>query len=252
MQEWLPPSFPSTNHLNSRSHSADPTSTGIFSTFPSQNIQQQQSSSNAFSLDNRLHLAQYQTSTFQPYRSASSLATSSFPDHQHEAHGLISTDSIERHQDTQPSSNNESLTRYVKMLLERSPTQEKNTSSKTNSDHPLAKTNRSLHDIRVSLDQLNLAERESKNIVDDLAQNVHDESQSPRGLTPRREKAASIKQNAGRVKKRLDYDVHNNKQTNTSELFERLSQPKTRPKKDKPKSAQQSSQSSTNGQGVWK
>jgi len=47
--------------------------------------------------------------------------------------------------------------------------------------------------------------------------------------------------------------MHNNKQSNSKEVFERLSQPKTKIKKDKTKQQQQSSSSSsTGGHGVWK
>jgi hypothetical protein len=120
----------------------------------------------------------------------------------------------------------------------------------------LAKTNRSLHDVQLSIEQLNLAERDSKIIVDDLVVNNH--SSSPPIVTPRQHKSSTTTHNApvgGGVKKRLDYDVHNNKQSNTNGFFERLSQPKTRVKKDKPKEQQQqqqSSSSSTGGHGVWK
>jgi len=49
-------------------------------------------------------------------------------DHQQEVQATISKDSIEKQQNDQTSSTNESLTKYVKMLLERSPTQDNNTS----------------------------------------------------------------------------------------------------------------------------
>jgi len=118
-------------------------------------------------------------------------------------------------------------------------------------EHPLAKTNRSLHDIQLSIEQLNLAERDPKIIIDDLV--LHNESNN---LTPRQHKSSTTNTHGG-AKKRLDYDIHNNnKQSNTNELFERLSQPKTRIKKDKPKQQQQQQQqqSSTGGggHGVWK
>jgi hypothetical protein len=106
-------------------------------------------------------------------------------------------------------------------------------------DHPLAKTNQSLHDIRLSIDQLNYAERDPKILVDDLT-----ESHSPHSLTPRHHKSATMTH--GGAKKRLDYDVHNNKQSNTSELFDRLSQPKSKTKKDKNK------QPTAGVQGAWK
>jgi len=143
------------------------------------------------------------------------------------------------------------------MLLERSPTQDNNTSKSKFQiiiflfyfiyhiflEHPLAKTNRSLHDIKLSLEQLNLTEQNSKTIVDDL--DLHN-------LTPRQHKSTTTT-HAGGAKKRLDYDIHNNKQSNSKEVFERLSQPKTKIKKDKTKQQQQqSSSSSTGGHGVWK
>ena len=258
MQDWWPSSSapPATNLLSSRSHSADPSSSGLFSSFPSHHLQQQQPPSNSLSMDSHLHLADYQPQTAPSYRSTSSMAMN-FLDHQQEVQGSLSRDSIDRQQNERPSSTNESLTRYVKMLLERSPVQEKVTSrpSTSLSDHPLAKTNRSLHDIRVSIDQLNFAERDSKPLVDDLAPLTHHQSHSPRTLTPRQQKSSTNKQNAGRVKKRLDYEVPAHKQSNANELFERLSQPKVRAKKEKPKAAQQppssSSQAST-APGVWK
>lgn len=124
---------------------------------------------------------------------------------------------------------------------------------KFRSVHPLAKTNRSLHDIRISLDQLNLAERDSKLLVDDLSQPVNHESHSARGTITPQPKSQANKQNGARVKKRLDYESHPHKQDNPNDLFDRLSQPKTRVKKEKPKSTQATSQSSTGGsQNVWK
>jgi len=123
------------------------------------------------------------------------------------------------------------------MLLERSPTQDTNSSKK----HPLAKTNRSLHDIQRSIEQLNLPERDPKTIVDDLVSPNESHNQ-----TSKQHKPSTT--NHGGVKKRLDYDVHNTKQTNTNELFERLSQPKSKIKKDKTKQQP----SSTGGPGVWK
>jgi hypothetical protein len=60
------------------------------------------------------------------YRSSSSHTSNMI----HQVQGTISKDSIEKQQDDQTSSTNESLTRYVKMLLERSPTQDKTANSK--------------------------------------------------------------------------------------------------------------------------
>lgn len=250
MQDWWPPASvpPSTNLLSSRSHSADPSSSGLFSSFPSQ-PQQQAPPSSSLSMDSHLHLTDYhQQATGPSYRSTSSMAMN-FVDHQQEVQGSISKDSIER-----PSSTNESLSRYVKMLLERSPAQEKNGNRNHLQDHPLAKTNRSLHDIRLSIDQLNFAERDSKPLVDDLAPLNHQQSHSPR-----QQKPSMNKQNVGRVKKRLDYEGPAHKQSNTNELFERLSQPKVRAKKEKPKAAQQPSSAqaptttaATTTPGVWK
>lgn len=115
------------------------------------------------------------------------------------------------------------------------------------SEHPLAKTHQSLHDVQHSIEQLNLAERDSHAIVDDLA--LNNQSPTPRqrksSLTARSNTTTTI----NGAKKRLDYDIHNNKQSNASELFERLSQPKTRAKKEKPKPQQQQPSTST---GVWK
>lgn len=118
----------------------------------------------------------------------------------------------------------------------------------------MAKTNRSLHDIRLSIEQLNFAERDSRELIDDLAQPMANESHSSRVTTPHQHqnKSQSTKQNLGRIKKRLDYDSHPQKQDNTNELFDRLSQPKTRIKKDKTKPIQPTSQPSTGTQNVWK
>ncbi len=123
MQEWYPqPSL----QLNNRSQSADPTNSGLFSIYPSHNSQQQ--SSNSFSLDSHLNTSHYHQSAIPSYRSTSS----NFLDHQQEIQATISKDSIEKPQYDQTSSTNESLTRYVKILLERSPTQD-NHSSKSKS-----------------------------------------------------------------------------------------------------------------------
>jgi hypothetical protein len=118
LQEWYPQS--NINHLTNRSQSADPTSSGLFSTYPSHN---QQQSSNFFSLDSNLNRSHYHPQlTIPSHRSMSSI------DHQQEVQATISKDSIEKQQNDQTSSTNESLTKYVKMLLERSPTQDNNTS----------------------------------------------------------------------------------------------------------------------------
>ncbi|CAF4637401.1 unnamed protein product [Rotaria sp. Silwood1] len=235
------------NQLTNRSHSADPISnSGLFSIYPSNNYEQQQKSSNSFSLDSNLNMNHIYQPTVSSYRSTSSITTN-FVDHQQEVQGTLSKDSIENQQNDQTSSTNESLSRYVKMLLERPPTQDHNTSNK----HPLVKTNRSLHNIQLSIEQLNLAERDEKVIVDDLV--LHNESHSSHGITPRQHNKSSVTTHGGGVKKRLDYDIHNTKQSNTNDLFERLSQPKTKVKKDKPKQQQQQQQqSSTAGHGAWK
>ncbi len=85
--------------------------------------------------------------------------------------------------------------------------------------------------------------------MDDLV--LHNESHNQ---TPKQHKSSTTT-HAG-VKKRLDYDVHNNKQSNSNDLFERLSQPKTRIKKDKtkplPPPPPQQQPSSAGGHGVWK
>lgn len=115
-------------------------------------------------------------------------------------------------------------------------------------EHPLAKTNRSLHDIQLSLEQLNSAERDPKMIVDDLSS--HNQSEN---FTPKPHRSSTTTQPGGGAKKRLDYDVHNNKQGTNNQLFERLSQPKARLKKDKPKLPQQSQNAPTGGgHGAWK
>ena len=111
----------------------------------------------------------------------------------------------------------------------------------------MAKTNQSLDDIELSIQRLNLAERDSKLIIDDLVFN--DESQTSHLLTPRQNKTSKMNHGGDRAKKRLNYDTHNNKQSNTNELFERLSQPKTRLKRDKLK---QQHQASSGGHGAWK
>lgn len=265
MQDWQPTtSLPSNNnHLTNRCHSADPTSNGLFSsTYPSY-LQQptQQSSSNSFSLDSHLNTNHYYQSTMPTHRSTSSLTTN-FLDHQQDVQPSLSKDSIERTQYDPTSSTNQSLTKYVKMLLERSPTQDhQGSKSKLISidffilslcllEHPLAKTNRSLHDIQLSIEQLNSAERDPKMIIDDLV--THHQSEN---FTPQQHQSSSTSHSngGGGAKKRLDYDVHNHKQSNNNQLFERLSQPKTRIKKDKTKQHQQAqSSTSSGGHGAWK
>lgn len=134
MQDWHPTtSLPSNNnHLTNRSRSADPTNHGLFSTYPSYLPQPtQQSSSNSFSLDSHLNSNHYYQSAMPSHRSTSSLTTN-FLDHQQDVQPSLSKDSIERTQNDQISSNNQSLTKYVKMLLERSPTQD-HQGSKSNS-----------------------------------------------------------------------------------------------------------------------
>ncbi|CAF3017810.1 unnamed protein product [Rotaria sp. Silwood2] len=257
LQEWYPQTMTQSslhtnnnnnnNQLTNRSHSADPISnSGLFSIYPSTTYEQQQKSSNSFSLDSNLNMNHIYQPVVSSYRSTSSITTNLF-DHQQEVQETLSKDSIENQHNDQTSSTNESLARYVKMLLERSPTQDNNTLNK----HPLTKTNRSLHDIQLSIEQLNLAERDEKVIVDDLV--LHDESHSSHVITPRQHKSSTTTHGGG-VKKRLDYDIHNTKQSNTNELFERLSQPKTRVKKDKAKQQQQQQQQqpSTGGHGAWK
>ncbi len=134
MQDWysqpIPPSSlqSNTNPLTNRCHSADPTNSGLFSTYPSHN-QPQQSSSNSFSLDSHLNTSHYYQSAMPSNRSTSSI-TPNFLDYQQEVQPTISKDSIEKPQNDQTSSTNESLTRYVKMLLERSPAQDNNTSKR--------------------------------------------------------------------------------------------------------------------------
>lgn len=81
-------------------------------------------------------------------------------------------------------------------------------------------------------------------IVDDLV--AHHQSEN---FTPRQHQSSNTSHPIG-AKKRLDYDAHNHKQSNNNQLFERLSQPKTRMKKDKIKQQQQHTQSSTTG--AWK
>lgn len=127
-----------TNQLTNRSQSADPISTsGLFSIYPSNNsdkLQQQQQplnrqlSSNSFSLDSNLNLNHLYQPTISSYRSSSSMPSNS-TEHQQDVQGTLSKDSIENHQSDQASSTNESLTRYVKMLLERSPHQDKTISN---------------------------------------------------------------------------------------------------------------------------
>jgi hypothetical protein len=127
MQGWYPQS--TTNLLTNRCRSADPTSSGLFSTYPSQSQPPQQSSSNSFSLDSHLNTSHYYQSAMPSYRSTSSI-TPNYLEHQQEVQPTISKDSIEKPQNDQTSSTNESLTRYVKMLLERSPNQDNNTSKR--------------------------------------------------------------------------------------------------------------------------
>lgn len=87
-------------------------------------------------------------------------------------------------------------------------------------------------------------------IVDDLI--LPNESHSSNVVTPRPRKP-STNTHGGGAKKRLDYENHNSKQSNSNDLFERLAQPKTRVKKDKPKQQQQQQQqSTTGGHGAWK
>jgi len=239
MQEWIQPATASTQMLTSRSQSADPSTTGLFSTYSSQTVQQPTPS---FSFDGNFNNNQF--------RSASSLGINLF-EHQKQQNvqSTMSKDSIERPNDEPTSTTNEALSRYVKLLLERSPAEEKSSHS-----HPLAKTNRSLHDIRLSIEQLNFAERDSRGLIDDLAQPMANESHSSRVTSPHQHqtKSQTSKQNLGRIKKRLDYDSHPQKQDNANELFDRLSQPKTRIKKDKPKATQPTSQPSTGTQNAWK
>ena len=61
------------------------------------------------------------------YRSTSSI-TSNLMENQQEIQDTLSKDSIDRQQHDQTSSTNESLARYVKMLLERSPTHDQKAS----------------------------------------------------------------------------------------------------------------------------
>ncbi len=137
MQEWYPQPVPpsslqsNNNNLTNRSRSADPTNSGLFSTYPSHNQQQhqQQSSSNSFSLDSHLNTSHYYQSAMPSHRSTSSI-TPNFLDYQQEVQPTISKDSIEKPQHDQTSSTNESLTRYVKMLLERSPTEDNHASKR--------------------------------------------------------------------------------------------------------------------------
>lgn len=121
MQEWMPSSLPqpSTHLLSNRSHSVDPSSTGLFSTYPSQQP------SHSLSLDNH----QYHSQGMPSFRSNSSLGMN-FLDHQHDVQPTLSKDSIERANEPTTSTSNEALSRYVKMLLERSPNQEKNAQGK--------------------------------------------------------------------------------------------------------------------------
>lgn len=128
MQEWYPTTSlqSNNNHLNNRSRSADPTSSGLFSTYPSylpQPQPQPQTSSNSYSLDSHLNSNLYYQSAMPTHRSTSSLAAN-YLDHQQDVYPSISKDSIEKTYHDQTSSGNQSLTKYVKMLLERSPTQD--------------------------------------------------------------------------------------------------------------------------------
>lgn len=103
---------------------------------------------------------------------------------------------------------------------------------------------------------MNSIERDAKIIVDDLV--LHNSARSP---TPRQHHrpssttttATTSHSTTGGAKKRLDYDMHNHKQSNSNDLFERLSQPKTKVKKDKSKQQQNhQQQASTGGHSVWK
>jgi hypothetical protein len=127
LQEWYPqPSLHSNNnHLTNRSQSVDHTTNGLLSSYPSHNYQPQ--SSNSYSLDSNLNTSHYQQPAIPSYRSTSSI-TSNLIDHQQDIQATISKDSIEKQNYDQTSSTNESLTRYVKMLLERSPNQDNNSS----------------------------------------------------------------------------------------------------------------------------
>jgi hypothetical protein len=109
LQEWYPQTI---TQISNRSHSADPSSSGLFSTYPDQKQYQQPQSLNSFSLDSHLNTSHY--------RSTSSV-TPNFLDHQQYVQPTISKDSIDKHENDQTN-----LTRYVKMLLERSPTQDDN------------------------------------------------------------------------------------------------------------------------------
>ncbi|CAF0720912.1 unnamed protein product [Adineta steineri] len=256
LQDWYPQTsqHSNNNYLTNRSQSTDVSNNGLFSNHPpphnyqpQQQQQQQHPSTNSYSLDSNLNTSHYHQQAIPTYRSSSSITSNLF-DNQQEIQATISKDSIERQQYDQTSSTNESLSRYVKMLLERPPNQEQNLSN----NHPLAKTNRSLQNIQQSIEQLNLAERDLKPVVDDLVLNNHSPS-------PRQHKPSITTSSTNGAKKKLDYDVHNNnnKQSNTTELFERLSQPKTRIKKDKPKQQQQQSQQQPQQQqqstsGIWK
>ena len=64
------------------------------------------------------------------YRSSSSLSTN-FIDHQQEVRATLSKDSIDKHEDDPTTQTNESLSRYVKMLLERSPTEDRTSYSRS-------------------------------------------------------------------------------------------------------------------------
>lgn len=114
MQEWIQPATASTQMLTSRSQSADPSTTGLFSTYSSQTVQQPTPS---FSFDGNFNNNQF--------RSASSLGINLF-EHQKQQNvqATMSKDSIERHNDEPTSTTNEALSRYVKLLLERSPAEE--------------------------------------------------------------------------------------------------------------------------------
>ena len=131
LQDWYPQTslHSNNNQLTNRSQSTDHTNSGLFSTNPSHNYQQQQQqrSSNSYSLDSNLNTSHYHQPAIPSHRSTSSI-TSNLIDNQQEVQATISKDSIERQQYDQTSSTNESLTRYVKMLLERSPTQDHNSS----------------------------------------------------------------------------------------------------------------------------
>jgi hypothetical protein len=105
LQEWYPQTMIQTSN---RCQSADPSSSGLFSTYP----EQQPQSLNSYSLDSHLNTSHY--------RSTSSITPNLF-DYQQKTQTSVSQDNIDKQQNDQTS-----LTRYVKMLLERSPTHDEN------------------------------------------------------------------------------------------------------------------------------